>query len=75
MKIKIIGAKFDSKKMHVYDVKTTGKHPVHMIESGEYITEDMTEYDSTSDMGVFGLNAKDYKWFKEHLVEIEVEVK
>ena len=36
---KVLAAVFDPKKMHPYDVKTTGKHPVHMIEGGEYLTE------------------------------------
>lgn len=52
------------------------KHPVHMIEGGDYLTEDMdTEFDPQSDMGVWGLNAKDYEWFKNHLQDVELEVK
>lgn len=54
--------------IHPYAIKTNrAKHPVHMIEGGSYLTEDMTEYDPASDMGVWGLNARDYEWFKNHL--------
>lgn len=61
--------------IHPYFIKTTrAKHPVHMIEGGSYITEDMTEYDPASDMGVFGLNAVDYEWFKNNLQDFEIEV-
>jgi hypothetical protein len=61
--------------IHPYEIKTTrAKHPIHMIEGGQYITEDMTETNPSSDMGVFGLNAKDYKWFKNHLQEVEIEI-
>ena len=42
-----------------------------MIEGGQYLTEDMSETDPQSDMGVWGLNKKDYEWFKSHLEEIE----
>lgn len=60
------------KHCHPYDVKTTGKHPVHMIEGGEYLTEE--DFDNgDGDMGWFWLNAKDYDYFKSHLVEREVE--
>ena len=71
--ITIIGAEFDPKKMHVYDVKTKGKHPVHMIEGGEYLTEDeMPEsyYYSGSDMGWFWLNQKEYDYFKSQCKEL-----
>lgn len=55
---------FDPKKMHIYDVKTTGKHPVHLIEGGEYITEDDREFDPCGDMGWFFLNQREYEYFK-----------
>ena len=62
-------------KINPYYIKTSrAKHPVHMIEGGAYITEDMTETNPASDMGVFGLNQRDYEWFKSHLEEVEVEV-
>lgn len=62
--------------IHPYTIQTTrAKHPVHMIEGGSYLTEDMTEYDPASDMGVWGLNAKDYEWFKSHLQDFEIEVR
>lgn len=63
------------KHIHPYDVKTTGKHPVHMIEGGNYLTEDETIFNECSDMGWFFLNKRDYEWFKSHLVEVELEVK
>ena len=61
--------------IHPYMVSTSrAKHPVHVIEGGSYITEDMTEYDPQSDLGIYGLNQKDYEWFKEHLEDFEIEV-
>lgn len=62
--------------IYPYYIKTQrAKHPVHMIEGGKYITEDMEPTDPTSDMGVWGLNAKDYEWFKANLKEVEVKEK
>jgi hypothetical protein len=72
MKMKKLVAEFETNKYHVYDVKTTGKHPVHMIEGGEYITEDMEVYDEESDMGCFYLNTRDYNEFKKNLKEVEI---
>ena len=69
--VTVIGAKFDPKKMHIYDVKTKGKHPVHLIEGGEYLTEDERVLDESSDMGWFWLNQKDYEYFKAHCEEIK----
>lgn len=62
--------------IYPYYIKTSrAKHPVHMIEGGDYITEDMeTEFNPAGDMGVFGLNQKDYDWFKSHLEDVELEV-
>ncbi len=58
-----------------YEISTNrAKHPVHMIEGGAYITEDMSETSPTSDMGVWGLNKRDYEWFKANLKEIEIDV-
>ena len=59
--------------IYPYDVKTTGKHPIHMIEGGTYITEDDFDFGS-SDMGWFFLNQRDYNWFKNHLEEKDVEI-
>ena len=63
-------------KIHPYLISTSrAKHPVHMIEGGSILTTDMiTEFKQSGDMGVFGLNKKDYEWFKTHLTNIEVEV-
>lgn len=69
----ILVAEYDPKKMHVYDVKTTGKHPVHMIEGGEYLTESEEDFGS-GDMGWFWLNQKEYDYFKSQLREIKIEV-
>ena len=69
----ILAALFDTKKMHVYDCKTTGKHPVHMIEGGSYLTESKEDFGS-GDMGWFFLNQKEYDYFKSQLREIEIEV-
>lgn len=72
MKMKIMACDWYG-NIHPYMIQTSrAKHPVHMIEGGSYLTEDMTEYDPKSDLGVWGLNKKDYEWFKNHLVEIEV---
>ena len=73
-KIIIIGADFDPSKMHVYDVKTHGKHPVHLIEGGSIITEDDRDFDPSGDMGWFWLNQKDYDYFKSQCKEMEIEV-
>ena len=70
----VLAAIFDPKKMHVYDVKTQGKHPVHMIEGGEYITEDERQFDESGDMGWFFLNQKEYDYFKSQLKIYEVEI-
>lgn len=70
--MKIICAEFNPKKMHIYDVKTKGKHPVHLIEGGAIITEDEREFDSRSDMGWFWLNQKEYDYFKSQCKEIEL---
>lgn len=71
--MKFIGAIFEPKKMHIYDVKTTGKHPVHLIDGGEYITEDERDF-GIHDMGWFYLNQKEYDYFKSQCRELEVEV-
>lgn len=70
--INFIGAIFDPHKMHVYDVKTSGKHPVHLIEGGEYITEDERDFGS-SDMGWYWLNQKEYDYFKSQCHQITIE--
>lgn len=59
-----VGAKFEPNKMHLYDVKTTGKHPVHLIEGGDYLTEDERVFDESDDMGWYWLNEKEYTYFK-----------
>lgn len=60
--------------MHVYDVKTTGKHPVHMIEGGEYLTESEETFNPSGEMGWFFLNQKEYDYFKSKLKEVEIEI-
>ena len=70
--VKVIGAEFEPKKMHIYDVKTTGSHPVHLIEGGDVITEDERVFDAASDCGWFFLNTKDYEYFKSKCKEISV---
>lgn len=68
----VVVAKFEPKKMHLYDVKTTGKHPVHMIEGGNYLTEDESDFGS-GDMGWFFLNQKEYEYFKSQLHPVKLE--
>ena len=60
--------------IHPYTIQTSrAKHPVRMIEGGDLLTEDQShEYDPQCDMGMWGLNQKDYEWFKSHLTEQEV---
>lgn len=58
--------------IHPYDVKTTGKHPVHMIDGGNYLTESEEDFGS-GDMGWFFVNEKDYQWFKNHLISKKYE--
>lgn len=70
--MKIIAAVFEPNKMHVYDVKTTGRHPVHMIEGGEYLTEDERQFEESGDMGWFYLNQKEYDYFKSQCREIDI---
>ena len=62
--------------IHPYLIETSrAKHPVHIIEGGDWMTEDMdTEFDPCADLGVWGLNSKDYEWFKAHLEDVEVEI-
>lgn len=72
--VKIIGAKFDTKKMHIYDCKTIGKHPVHLIEGGDIITEDDRILKESSDMGWFFLNEKEYQYFKSQCKEITIRL-
>ncbi len=76
MTVKFIGTEFEPKKMHLYDCKTTGKHPVHLIEGGEYITEDERSFETggCSDMGWFFLNTKEYNYFKSQCKEIELDL-
>jgi len=68
-------AVYDSKKMHIYDVKTSGKHPVHMIEGGQYLTEDETIINQQGEMGWFWLNEKDYNYFKSLVKEVTFNIK
>ena len=75
MKAKIIAARFNPTKMHIYDVKTKGKHPVHLIEGGTYITEDKRDFKEDEDMGWFWLNQKEYDYFKSQCTEVEVELR
>lgn len=70
--MKIIGAEFDPRKMHIYDVKTKGKHPVHLIDAGGILTEDDGDY-GPLDMGWFWLNQREYEYFKGKCHEIEIE--
>lgn len=71
--MKIIAAIFEPKKMHIYDVKTTGRHPVHIIEGGDLITEDENIFDERSDLGWWYLNQKEYDYFKSQCKEIDID--
>ena len=69
--MKILASVFDPQKMHLYEAPIRGKHPVHLIEGGEYLTED-ERYFGNDDMGWFNLNQKEYEYFKSQLKEIEI---
>ena len=73
--VKIIGAELEPNKMHLYDVKTHGAHPVHLIEGGDIITEDSSVFDHQSDCGWFYLNTAEYNYFKSKCKEIIIEVR
>lgn len=61
--------------IHLYQTKGVRTlHPVHLIEGGDYITEDTREFNPAGDMGMYAINNEDYKYFKNHLVEKELEV-
>lgn len=68
-KATIIGARFEPNKMHIYDVKTTGKHPVHLVDGGSYLTEDKGSF-GNGDMGWFFLNQREYDYFKSKCGEV-----
>lgn len=60
--------------IHPYPVKHFSRHPIHMIEGGSYLTEDTREFNPAGDMGYFGLNAKDYAWYKNHTVVRQIKI-
>lgn len=64
----VYGAVFEPKKYHPYDVKTSGKHPIHIIDGGDYITEDDREF--CGDCGWFWLNEKEYQYYKSQVKKI-----
>lgn len=69
--MKILAAAFEPRKMHLYDVKTMGKHPVHVIEGGGYLTEVEEDF-GDGDCGWYWLNQKEYDYFKSQLKEVEI---
>ena len=68
----IMATEFDPKRYHIYDVKTKGKHPVHLIEGGSYLTESDMDF-GDGDMGWFWLNSREYSAFNDNLVECVVD--
>lgn len=75
MKVKVLVAKNRPGKYHPYQVKTRGKHPIHIINGGDYLTEDMRVFDECDDCGIWWLNQKEYDYFKSNLNEIELDIK
>ena len=71
-KRKVLVAKYEPTKMHLYDAPFRGKHPVHLIEGGEYLTESEEDF-GYGDMGWFNLNQKEYDYFKSQLKVVEIE--
>lgn len=72
--VKLLATEFNNKKYHIYDCKTTGKHPVHIIEGGDLITLDERVFNICSDLGWFFLNTREYNLLLENLREITIEV-
>ena len=71
----ILAAVFEPTKMHIYDCKTKGKHPVHLIEGGEYITEeklDQNYWNGGYDMGWYYINQKEYDYMKSQMKMVTV---
>ena len=60
-------------EFHPYDVKTTGKHPVHMIDGGSVFTEEDGDF-GAGDMGWFWLNSKEFNQYKKEAKEITVRL-
>lgn len=65
-------------KVHIHPyaiVSSRAKHPVRMIEGGQYLTENMdVKVEPQGEMGVWGLNQKDYATFKKNLTEKEIKI-
>ena len=67
----IMVAEFNPKKMHIYDVITKGKHPVRLIEGGDYITEyEGDDIDPRGDMYWYNINQKEYDYYRSQLKEV-----
>lgn len=71
--VTFIGAEYEWAKYHPYTVKTSGKHPVHLIDGGAYITEDERDFEPRGDMGWFWLNQREYDYYKAHRKEYTIE--
>ena len=68
MKIKV--CYLDTTQFHPSKLNKKGKHPVHLIEGGKYIT--LEKFDNgIGDMSWFYLNNKEYNYLLKHLVEME----
>lgn len=74
MKIKMLVAKFEPNKMHVYPVETKSKHWMRLIEGGDYITQDDRDLPPSGDMGWFGINQKEYDYYLSKRQELELEI-
>lgn len=74
MQVTLVATIFERKKYHIYDCRTTGKHPVHLIEGGKYITEDKRYFGDRGDMGWFFLNQREYDLLKSNMKEMTIEV-
>lgn len=63
--------------MHPYTLKGTRKanHPIRMIQGGKYLVEDLDlDLKDGGDMGIWGLNAKDYQTFKSLVKTVQIEI-
>lgn len=68
---------WNTREIHPYTLKGTRKanHPVRMIQGGKYLTEDLDlDLQDGGDMGIWGLNAKDYQIFKSQVKTVQIEV-
>lgn len=63
----------EEKKFHPYTCKTSGKHPVRLVDGGSLLTEYKGKVWEAGDMGWYYLNQKEYDMFKANMKEYDIE--